>query len=194
MHLTSPSKGPNYAPLICGSLRSLYHKISSTTFGPYWGRYASGEYMRKYLILFLFIFSMPSWAEESPQDKKEPNYLAGFLLVEGLFALNSYMASESPEGYGALLTLLSPLGVSSNVSDTTNYVGIGGAMTLGLYNAVELKDESYSKSEIFKKNMVGWHLFTASIWLSEKFTGDKETVAYIAPLNDGTVLAINHRF
>ncbi|MCB2386847.1 hypothetical protein [Thalassolituus alkanivorans] len=150
--------------------------------------------MRKYLILFLFIFSMPSWAEESPQDKKEPNYLAGFLLVEGLFALNSYMASESPEGYGALLTLLSPLGVSSNVSDTTNYVGIGGAMTLGLYNAVELKDESYSKSEIFKKNMVGWHLFTASIWLSEKFTGDKETVAYIAPLNDGTVLAINHRF
>ena len=150
--------------------------------------------MRKYLILFLFIFSMPSWAEESPQDKKEPNYLAGFLLVEGLFALNSYMASESPEGYGALLTLLSPLGVSSNVSDTTNYVGIGGAMTLGLYNAVELKDESYSKSEIFKKNMVGWHLFTASIWLSEKFTCDKETVAYIAPLNDGTVLAINHRF
>lgn len=194
MYLTSPSKGPNYAPLICGSLRSLYHKISSTTFGPYWGRYASGEYMRKYLILFLFIFNMPSWAEESPQDKKEPNYLAGFLLVEGLFALNSYMASESPEGYGALLTLLSPLGVSSNVSDTTNYVGIGGAMTLGLYNAVELKDESYSKSEIFKKNMVGWHLFTASIWLSEKFTGDKETVAYIAPLNDGTVLAINHRF
>lgn len=144
--------------------------------------------MRKYFILILIIYSMPSWAEESP------NYVAGFFLGEGLFALNAYMASESPEGYGTLLTLLSPLGASSNVSDVTNYVGIGSAMSIGLYNAIELKDESYSKSEVFKKNLVGWHLFAASIWLSEKLTGNKETVAYIAPLNSGAILAINHRF
>lgn len=78
------------------------------------------------------------------------------------------MASESPEDYGALLTLLSLLGASSNVSDTTNYVGIGSAMSIGLYNAVEFKYGGYSKSEIFKRNMVGWHLFAVSIYLSEK--------------------------
>ena len=137
---------------------------------------------------------MPSWSEDNSRDKEEPNYLASILIFEGLFALNSYMASESPEGYGALLTLLSPLGTSSNVSDTTNYVGVGSAMSIGLYNVIELKDDSYSKSEIFKKNMVGWHLFAASIWLSEKLTGNKETVASITPLHDGAVLTINHRF
>lgn len=94
---------------------------------------------------------MPSWSEDNSRDKEEPNYLASILIFEGLFALNSYMASESPEGYGALLTLLSPLGTSSNVSDTINYVGVGSAMSIGLYNVIELKDDSYSKSEIFKK-------------------------------------------
>lgn len=149
--------------------------------------------MHKYLFLIMLLLSTPSSSEESTSNK-EPNYVAGFLIAEGLFALNSYMASESPEGYGALLTLLPPLGASSHLSDTTNYVGIGGAMSLGLYNAIELKDESYSKSDIFKRNMVSWHLFAVSVWLSEKLTGNKETIAYIAPLNDGAVLAINYRF
>lgn len=150
--------------------------------------------MRKYLFFLLVALSTPSLSEEGDSSEKEPNYVAGFLIAEGLVALNSYMASESPEGYGTLLSLLSPLGASSNVSETTNYVSIGSAVSLGLYNAIELKDESYSKSEVFKKNMVGWHLFAASIWLSEKLTGNKETIAYVAPLNGGAILGINHRF
>lgn len=150
--------------------------------------------MQRLLIFIVFIFSMPSWSEELPKDEKEPDYITGFFFAEGLLILNSYMASESPEGYGTLLTLLSPFGASSNASDTTNYVSIGGALSLGLYNAFELRNENYSRTEVFKRNMIGWHVFAASLLISKKLTDNKETIAYIAPLNDGAVLAINYNF
>ncbi len=78
--------------------------------------------MQRFLISITLILSMPSWSEEIPKDEKEPDHITGLFFTEGLLILNSHMASESPEGYGTLLTLLSPFGASSNSSDTTNYV------------------------------------------------------------------------
>jgi len=42
--------------------------------------------------------------------------------------------------------------------------------------------------------MIGWHVFAASLLISKKLTDNKEMIAYIAPLNDGAVLAINYNF
>ena len=40
--LTRRCKGKNYAPLICGSLRSLYHKLAPLRFSPERGVSTSG--------------------------------------------------------------------------------------------------------------------------------------------------------
>ena len=146
--------------------------------------------MQKSFLLFLSIFCCSSPIAQG----KETSAMSTFLFQEGAFVLSSYLASEYPQETGALITVLSPLGASPSATETTNYVAVGGMMTIGLYNAIELKDDSYSKSDVFKRNMIGWHVFATSLWLSEKITGQRKTITFLAPLNDGAVLTVNHRF
>jgi len=148
----------------------------------------------KFCLLFLVVFNVSCIAQEVSSSQDEHSNFTKVLFIEGLFIGNAYLATVSPEVYGAILTLGAPLGGSSEVSDTTNLVNIGVASSLGLYNAMELNSDKYSKSDVFMKNMFGWHLFAVSSWLSEKLSGNKETVAYIAPYIDGAALAVNHRF
>lgn len=141
----------------------------------------------------LLLNATSTWAQKSAETVAV-NPVVGVLVVEALIVTNAYMASQSPAGYGALLTLLSPMGASGSASDTTNYVAIGSAATIGLYNALELSDGSYSEGEIVKQNLIAWHAFAASVWLSETLTGDTDTVAAIAPFHDGAMVAIHHSF
>ena len=146
--------------------------------------------------IFILLISSVSQAEDAvPDTSRSPlNPVAAFLAAEGLFVVNAYMASESPEGYGAVLSLLSPLGASSNVSEMSNVVGVAGAFTLALYNTLELSEDHYSKQDIFEKNLIAWHVLVASMMLSEKISGNNNTRVGFLPLHDGALIVLNQRF
>ena len=153
--------------------------------------------MKTFIAFFLLgiLFVHPAFAEDG-EEGKTINPLLAVALVEGLFAVNAGMATLSPEIYGVVLTLLSPLGASPMVSDATNWVAIGGAVSIGLYNAIELGREKYSKGDIFVKNMYAWHGFVALIFLAESVTGQKTEPKNIAvvPMNGGMGLVFAGRF
>ena len=146
------------------------------------------------IAVFLILFAPNILAEQ--KEKFELHPVLTFAVLEGFVAINAAMASESPEAYGIALTLLSPLGSTNTVSTTTNWVGIGSAATLGLYNAIELSDDKYSKSDIFIKNVYGWHALALITAVTEWVTGEEIETDNVAlfPLNDGLVLSMNYEF
>jgi len=150
--------------------------------------------MIKFVLAILLLFSGYAVADGEISESDTSFGLKEFLFMEGIIAVNSALAVPSPEVFGTALVLFSPLAMSEHNSKANNYVTLGGAVSLGLYNALELKESTYSDTEVFMRNMVGWHLAFASIWLSDKLIGDKQTSAYIAPRGDGFVLAIDHQF
>jgi hypothetical protein len=149
--------------------------------------------LRYFLFSLLFLSSSVSAETE---EKFELHPALGFLIVEGFIAINAAMASEAPEVYGSVLALLSPLGASSNVSETTNWVGIGSAATLGLYNAIELSDDKYSKNDIFMKNVYGWHALVLISGVTEWLTGEEVSNDNVAlfPVKNGLVISMNYEF
>lgn len=131
--------------------------------------------------------------EESPHG----NLLLGTAIVEGLIVANAFLASQAPEGYGAFLTLFAPLATTKTASDATNVVGVTGAAAIGLYNALELNEDKYSKSDVFRRNIVIFHAFGGLLFLTEKLTGKRlanESAAVGISRDDGTRLTINYRF
>lgn len=148
----------------------------------------------RFIVVFLALFASNVLAEQ--EEKFEIHPVLTFAILEGFVAINAAMASAEPVVYGSVLALLSPLGASNKVSTTTNWVGIGSAASLGLYNAIELSGDRYSKQEIFIKNIYGWHALALISGITEFLTGEKidtETLA-VMPIKKGVVVALNYEF
>lgn len=147
--------------------------------------------MKQLIFVILFVFSVPfARAENYDMDVKK------FAVMEGFVFLNAGLATADPEVYGTALAILSPLGMSSNSSKTTNYVGVSGAITLGLYNALELSDERYSSKDVFVSNLYGWHALAAITYITEELMGQSYGTEYLAMrLSDkGFSVALNYAF
>lgn len=88
-----------------------------------------------FLIVVLCIVNICTYAEEPKIDKKESNYILGFVAFEALIGVNAWMASESPNVYGGAAALLFPLaGGSENVGKITYWSGLAAAESLAVYN------------------------------------------------------------
>ena len=130
------------------------------------------------------------------RKEKEPLHpVLGVLLVEGLLISNAWMASEKPKEYGGFMMLFSPIAGSSG-DKFSDYVGLVGAEAIGLYNLTIDKDKK-TKSDIFKENLIGWHIVIGVGALTDYFTDDKkeDSKVYILPIKKGGVkISYNYRF
>ena len=126
------------------------------------------------IIILVFVFI--SQAALADEVEKKPltgtQIAAGVALAEGAFAVNSYMASRSPHGYGAIGLLLFPLAaMGSHGSDATRWTTLASAEALAIYN-LSINENKTSRSEIFKNNMVGWHAFLLVVGTTAYIAGD----------------------
>lgn len=132
---------------------------------------------------------------EPTEDKFHP--LTMFLLLEGMFAANAWLASENPNAYGAVTALLFPLAAGEgSSSNTTKWVGFVGAESIALYN-LNIDEDKESKSEIFKNNMLAWHLFAGAVGLTGYIMGDycsKKSLSLIPTPAGGAQLVYNYKF
>ena len=133
--------------------------------------------------------------DQTDAPKKELTPLARFALIEGLCILNAALAVPSPEIYGILLTVFSPLG-AENANPATAAVGMGGAASLGLYNAIELRKSRYSGKDVFVRNLVAWNLLLGGLYLTERLTGrsSEDGPIAIALSPDGFAVSAFYRF
>ncbi|WP_157726666.1 hypothetical protein [Thalassotalea crassostreae] len=138
--------------------------------------------MTRYLFLVLLFFSTNIIAEENPDVKPQETEITPLMIigVEALFAVNSWMASEDPHTYGGAAALLFPI-AGCNELYCSNLIA---AESLALYN-LSIDDDKTSKSEIFKNNMIAWHIFAGVVGLSEYLIEDKDIKLSFQPISTG---------
>jgi hypothetical protein len=101
-----------------------------------------------------------------------------FVMLEGAIAFNAGLAVASPEGMGVFMMATAPLtpAFGTGNSSTATMITAGACyFGIGLYNATVPKREDLSNAEIFRNNVIGWHLLAAATALSD----------YLFPKNDG---------
>ena len=155
----------------------------------------------KLIILTVFILTSSTQVNASNatssklENLEKPNYFSQFLIVESLIGINAWMASESPDVYGGVSALLFPLAGGENVGEFTYWSSLTTAESIAIYN-IALDEDHYSKREIFKNNLLAWHLF-AGVLLVNGYVDSKwfteETVAFI-PESGGGRIAFNFSF
>ncbi len=128
---------------------------------------------------------LPSDVEPPPPAPREQSTArkvaltaAGIALVEGMFALYSAGAAAKPEVAGWTLVALSPIAAGSGSGDHAAF-GVGlaaGAAGLGLYNALELRSSTYTKTERFWLNMAGWHAAVACGALADRIARPRSAI------------------
>jgi len=117
-----------------------------------------------------------------------------FFEVEALISINSLIAANYPEAFGVLFTLISPVAVATERDKTIVFTAIGGASSIGLYNALELKKDQYSKSDIFKRNMILLNAWYGTLYLLDLNRKSSPNSFNLSPANDGLVLGFSHEF
>jgi hypothetical protein len=139
-------------------------------------------------IFLIYSFSSQAKAERLMGDKDN------FLLGESLFIGNAIIAAYYPEEFGVLNILLSPLYGTYDEPPVISYTAVGGMASIGLYNAVELKNESYSKADVFLRNMVMFHLWYGVLYVLDESYHEGETALNILPYEDGLAFNFKHEF
>ena len=147
--------------------------------------------MFKLLLALPPLISSVFAGEEVQTEKKYPLHPAWeVLIVEGLIVANSWMASQAPGAYGAGAALLFPLN-GCNYSYCADLIA---AESIALYN-LTLDENETSKGEIFKNNMIAWHVFAATGLLFNYFIDDSDAKLGFQPIETGGgKLVINYRY
>jgi hypothetical protein len=143
------------------------------------------------------LISFQAQSENTLIENDEISLVNKILIVEGLFLLNSWMASQSPNTYGGFAALLFPLGAGEgNGSATTKWVGFIGAESIAIYN-LKLDEDKVSKNDVFKNNIIGWHIFAGVTGLTGYIMGDfksHESLRLLPSPNGGGQLVYSHKY
>lgn len=160
------------------------------------------KYFTKYLLLVILLLPICTYADkvikiESEQETINPFTL--FLIIEGAFAVNSWLASEDPQVYGVIAGLSFPFAVGMHggfSSNTTDWVALIGTESIAVYN-LTIDANKKSQGDIFKTNMIAWHLVMGSVFLSEYLTKDisnDKSISLLPTKDIGAQLVFNYKF
>ncbi len=127
------------------------------------------------LLIAGLIPSVAAHAESKHDSYNRPEELSTFnkiLFVESTFLFNAWLASENPNTYGEVLAVLAPLAtINANTSETTRWAGLIAGESIAAYN-IGLDANKESRDDIFKNNVIAWHLFAATVGISGYISGD----------------------
>jgi hypothetical protein len=149
------------------------------------------------VAVMLLLFSVYAFSEVE-KDKKDINPLVAVGIAEGVFVISAWMASKNPQAYGGLLALGAPFGGhSGEQNETTMWLTLAAVEAMAIYN-ISLDKDEYSESEIFKKNMIGWHIVLGVVgltaWLSDDGEKEDKVSMSFAPLHGGGQFRLAYRF
>ena len=77
-----------------------------------------------------------------------------------------------------------------------NWVALFASEAIAIHH-LQIDEEETSKSEIFKENLIAWHLFAEVLWLSDYWLGDAsmpETLTFSPTSDNGLRIQYQHRF
>ena len=151
---------------------------------------------RLWLLLSLLLAPLMASAAENDEDGVNPLLVVG--VFEGLVAANAWLASQDPMAYGVAGALLFPIGAAEAESDTMFWVSLTAAESLAIYN-MSIDTDRHSKSDIFRDNMIAWHVFVGVVGLTSWLTEDSEpedklALSFRPEQTGGGQLVLTYRF
>ncbi len=150
--------------------------------------------LKLFKVFSIILFALLSHSVVAEDYKSGIIGNESFLEVEAILSINSLIAANYPEEFGVFFTLISPFTGATEQDEVIAFTAIGGAASIGLYNAVELRKEEYSKSDIFKRNMILLNAWYGTLYLLDLNRKDSPNSFNLSPANDGLVLGFNHEF
>jgi len=160
--------------------------------------------MKKFyiLIVMFLVNALPAIAE----DKAEPQGSNTYVMIgilEGAAAINSYIASRGPGGYGITMLVFEPFFIPPKAS-WESWLAYGAVATIPLYN-LSISDDfdsgKISSKDVFIRNMVAWNLLGGVAYLliqaEEEAMKPKEDDGLkmgLMPIKDGMQLSMRYQF
>jgi hypothetical protein len=143
----------------------------------------------------------PKLEEPSGWQGSQTQKVVAYAILEGLFVGYSALASHWPQQTGWVTVATAPLGyVNMQRGETlaATTVFVAGAAGLGLYNALELRGQGYSRGQRFWINMAAWNALAIATQVTYHFTRDEQPSTApsmaIGVGADGPVLMLAGRF
>ena len=131
-------------------------------------------------------------------ERKVLGPVVTFAIGEGAILFNAYLASTDPKGYGGLLALLTPVASLSATTPAVRWTGLVAGESLAAYNIWVLNKNIDSEIDIFRRNIIGWHIFGALILTADYFFPEKKynsKLSYsIIPMGNGGFAQITYLF
>lgn len=139
-------------------------------------------------ILYVYFLLLSSICNATDIDikteEKDFNPIATFAALEALIGVNAWMASEEPQVYGALGALLFPMAGCEYTQGQGCVSNLIAVESLAIYN-LSINPDTKSKHEIFKDNMIGWHLVMLTVGTNFYLDKKKSKKINLTPLPDG---------
>ncbi|EAT13678.1 hypothetical protein HF888_09580 [Bermanella marisrubri] len=147
-------------------------------------------------IMFLIFISNTSMAEESDEFEEyaSKNLQESWWSKQVGVVMSSLVASQYPEAFGIGITLLSPVTLATEDHDYVRYTGFGGLASVGLYNSLEMKKDKYSKSAIFKRNLVAFQILFGTLHILKKEFQYTSNTLSVVPISNGIAVGYNYEF
>ena len=147
-------------------------------------------------LMAVVVFLSPLLARAA-DDASQPGNLTLALVTEGVFVVASAVASRKPRAFGVVGALVFPAAaLGSETSKTTNTVTLIGAEALAFYN-ISVDTNDRTRTEIFQKNMIGWHVLALAVGVTGYIMGDygsNKSVAVVPVENHGAKIMYSYNF
>ena len=133
--------------------------------------------------------------EVSEIEKEDTTHAKTLVLGELLLIVNAAMASYEPSLFGGLMLFLAPYGAATAKDTTTQtkwtlFVAGEGIAAYNIYAG----ENHFSQAEIFRDNIIAWHLYILSSYISEEIFSDDNKFFGILPHEDGAKIFVSYKF
>lgn len=153
--------------------------------------------MKAFIVCLFLSYSSCLYANNGDSynhEKAKLGIVEEIAILEGMILFNSALISYDPEAFGGVLTLFSPLAASEHSQSETQILTVAGTASIGLWNALELKDSKYSKADVFKSNFVAFNLLILSAHISDLIFEENSKSLALQNMNDGFLISFQSRF
>jgi hypothetical protein len=125
------------------------------------------------LLALMVTTSAKAKAKAKAKATENSNDLLNFVALEGIAIAHSWLLSRSPYAYGVISGAAYPAFGIESKRDSAFWVTLGAAEAMNGYTMI-MERNDVSKQEMFKRNLIGWHVVFAITVASHSFLGKNQ--------------------
>ncbi len=144
--------------------------------------------MARLALCLLLVLAAPARSQTPQSPKAGDDWVKALLVGESLLIGASWLTSSAPNEFGIVAAVLIPYAVRGN--EPYHWTMLISAEALAFYN-IQLDEDEKSRREVFRDNLIGWHLAIGATAAVAYFTGALGEDVEVRPAG-GDGLSLNY--